>query len=251
MSLYTVSKLAKIAHVSIRSLHYYDQIGLLKPSSRSEAGYRLYDHADLMRLQQIMFFRELDLPLKEIRRILDADDFDPLATLQDHRSGLRAQRRRLSRLIETLDQTIAQLKEDGMMLSDEELFAAFTPEQAERYRREARALWGEERVEETEHRIRKLSREEWRLVQEEGEQLTQALAALIDREVEDDEVQQAIARHHAWIENFYPAPAAVYLGLAQMYTEHPEFRAYYERFEEGFADFMQKAMQAYTKKHLG
>jgi DNA-binding transcriptional MerR regulator len=110
-------------------LHYYDEIGLLRPSNRSEAGYRQYTRPDLMRLQQILFYRELDLPLMEIRSMLEDEAFDPLNSLKNHRTGLIARRERLSQLIETVDQTIIQIMEGKMTISDEELFAAFTPEQ--------------------------------------------------------------------------------------------------------------------------
>jgi DNA-binding transcriptional MerR regulator len=251
MHLYSVSGLAHIANVSVRTLHYYDEIGLLRPSNRSEAGYRQYTRPDLMRLQQILFYRELDLPLMEIRSMLEDEAFDPLNSLKNHRTGLIARRERLSQLIETVDQTIIQIMEGKMTISDEELFAAFTPEQAERYREEAKEQWGEERVEQTEQKLKKLSKYEWEHVQEEGGLVAQELASLMDRSVEDPDVQRAVARHHAWIENFYPAPAEVYRGLGQMYAEHPEFRAFYDRFAEGLADFMQIAMDYFADEELG
>jgi DNA-binding transcriptional MerR regulator len=251
MQHYSVSRLAEIARVSVRTLHYYDEIGLLRPSNRSKAGYRQYSRQDLMRLQQILFYRELGLPLMEIRGILDDEAFDPVNSLKNHRTGLIARRERLDKLIATVDQTIIQITEEKMTISDEELFAAFTPEQAERYREEAEERWGKERVEQTEQELKKLSKYEWEKVQEEGGLVAQKLASLMDRPVEDPDVQQAIARHHAWIENFYPAPADVYRGLGQMYAEHPEFRAFYDRFAEGLADFMQMAMAYFADEELG
>ncbi len=137
-----------------------------------------------------------------------------------------------------------------MTLSDDQLFAAFNPEQAKRYRDEAGEVWGEERVQETERKLKSLSQQEWQAIQEEGRLVAQALASLIDRDASDAEVQIQIARHHAWIETFYPAPAEVYLGLAQMYVEHPEFRSYYDRFSPGLADFMQDAIRVYSEEHL-
>ena len=251
MSSYSVSGLAQIAGVSVRTLHYYDEIGLLCPSARSQAGYRQYDRQDLMRLQQIMFYRELDLPLQEIKNMIEKEDFDPIKTLQDHRAGLVARNERTIQLIETVDKTIMQIMEGRMTLSDEELFAAFTPEQEERYRKEARERWGEEHIEQTEQRLKKLSKYEWEKVQEEGTLVAQELTSLMNRSVEDPEVQDAVARHHAWIENFYPASAEMYRGLGSMYAEHPEFRAFYDQFAEGLADFMQKAMTYFANTKLG
>ena len=114
MKAYTISQLAKMAGVSVRTLRHYDQIGLLVPSSRSAAGYRQYERQNLMRLQQILFFRELDFPLDEIQAILDDPDFDQVQALEGHRQRLQRRMARLSQLLHTLDKTLLQLTEDEM-----------------------------------------------------------------------------------------------------------------------------------------
>jgi DNA-binding transcriptional MerR regulator len=250
MAEYTVSQLAELAGISVRTLHHYDQIGLLPPARRTEAGYRIYGWAELMRLQQILLFRELEMPLAEIQARIEAPDFAPLSALKEHRQALEQRRDRLGRLIKTVDRTLANLQENEMSLSDEELYFGLTPEQAERYPREARERWGEERVTEAEDRVRKLSKEQWAQIGQQGEDATQAVAALVGRPADDPQVQQAIALHHAWIENFYPAPAEVYRGLGRMYVEHPEFRAYYEQRAEGLAEFMRAAIEIYCDRSL-
>ncbi len=252
MTAYTVRQVADMAGVSVRTLHHYDHIGLLRPSSRSEAGYRLYEEADLLRLQQILFFKELDFPLGEIRRILDDPGFDQVKALKAHRRLLQRRVERLARLLNTVDKTIQRLTEDDMSekMSIEELYEGFTDEQVERYRREARERWGQV-VDETEERMRGLPKTEWQAVKDEGEAVTQAIAALMDRAPGDPEVQAQIARHHAWIERFYPAPAEMYRGLGQLYVEHEEFRAFYEKYRPGLADFMQAAMAYYAEHKLG
>jgi len=141
MTAYTISQLAKMAGVSARTLRHYDQIGLLEPSSRSAAGYRQYERRDLLRLQQILFFRELDFPLGEIQAILDDPDFDQVQALEGHRQRLQRRMARLSQLLHTLDKTLLQLTEDNMTLTDEELYEGFTKEQRERYEREANELY--------------------------------------------------------------------------------------------------------------
>ncbi|MFN2140328.1 MAG: MerR family transcriptional regulator, partial [Candidatus Promineifilaceae bacterium] len=122
---YTVSQLAKLAGVSVRTLHHYDEIGLLVPAARSDAGYRLYNEEDLLRLQQILFFRELDFPLDDIRQILDDPAFDSLAALEEHRRLLHERAGRIGRLLNTIDRTIAKLTENDMddKVTDEELYA--------------------------------------------------------------------------------------------------------------------------------
>ncbi len=247
---YSVSQLAKMAGVSVRTLHHYDQIGLLKPSTRTAAGYRLYGEADLLRLQQILFFKELDLPLSEVADILDDPDFDQVKALEHHRQLLKQQMARLARLLKTIDKTIDRLAEGTMTMTDEELYEGFSKEQAERYRREAREMYDPALVEESERRLRRMSKEQWQAVKAEGDAVTRGLAAVMDRQPDDDEVQELVARHHAWIENFYPCSAEVYRGLGQGYAQHPDFRAFYDKYRPGLADFMAIAMGRYADNVL-
>jgi len=249
---YTVRQLARLAGVTVRTLHHYDQIGLLQPGARTAAGYRLYGQQDLLRLQQILLFRELDVPLGEIRAILDDPQFDLVQALRGHRQTLHARAARLETLLHTIDRTIATLthSEEPPMLTVEELYEGFSKEDAERYRREARANWGDEMVEATEQRAARMSKAQWQAVGQQGEQATQLMASLMDHAPDDPAVQAAIAQHHAWIENFYPAPAELYRGLGQMYVEHPEFRAFYENVRPGLANFMQAAMAHYADTAL-
>ena len=250
MKAYTVSQLARMAGVSVRTLHHYDQIGLLAPSARTEAGYRLYGEPELLRLQQILFFKELDLPLAEVRQILDDPRFDQVTALEHHRQMLHRRMERLARLLKTIDRTIDRLTEEDMTLTDKELYEGFATEQIERYKREAREMYDPALVEESERRVKKMSRDQWQAVGAEGEAVTTGLAALADREPGDPEVQALIARHHAWIENFYPCSAEIYRGLGQGYVEHPEFRAFYEKYRPGLADFMSAAMNHYASQVL-
>jgi len=137
-----------------------------------------------------------------------------------------------------------------MTLTDEELYKGFSQEQRERYQREAREMWGAATVEESERRVKKMSRAQWEAVGAEGEAVTAGLAALAERGPAAPEVQALIARHHAWIEHFYPCSAELYRGLARMYVEHPEFRAFYEKRRAGLAEFMAKAMHEYAERVL-
>jgi DNA-binding transcriptional MerR regulator len=203
-----------------------------------------------LRLQQILFFRELDVPLAEVRQILDDPDFDEVAALEHHRGMLHGRMERLGRLLKTIDRTIDRLTEDDVTLTDEELYEGFSTEQIERYKREAREMYDPELVEESERRVKGMSREKWKAVQAEGQAVTTGIAALMDRDPGDAEVQEAVARHHAWIEEFYPCSAEIYRGLAQMYVEHPEFRAFYEKVEPGLAEYLSAAMLIYASEEL-
>lgn len=250
MEAYTVHQLAEMAGVSVRTLHHYDQIGLLKPSSRTAAGYRLYREGELLRLQQILLFRELDVPLETIRSILDDPGFDPVGALEVHRRTLEGQAARLAHLLQTIDRTIQRIKGDTMALTDEELYEGLPKEQAERYRREAREMYGAEVVEESEQRARKLSKAEWNALKEEGDALTRGLVALMERDPGDPEVQALVARHYAWVDRFWHPTAEAYRGLGQLYVENDEFRANYDRYRVGLADFLRAAMNYYADHTL-
>jgi len=249
---YTVRQLAKMAGVSVRTLHHYDQIGLLKPSSRTAAGYRLYGEKDLLRLQQVLFYRELDFPLDAIRTILDLPGFDQIEALRDHQRMLGERAERLARLLRTVDRTIARLtEEDNMPLTDEELYEGFSPkekEQLKEYEAEARERWGEMAAE-SQRRVRQMSKAQWQAIQQEGDAATRLMAETMGRPVSDPDVQAAIARHHAWIENFYPCSAEMYRGLGQMYVDDPRFTATYDKVRPGLALFMRDAM-AYYAEHM-
>lgn len=250
MTAYTVSQLAKMAGVSVRTLHHYDKIDLLTPSARTESGYRLYEEQDLLRLQQILFFKELDFPLREIGSILDDANFDQLEALESHRRMLQKQTARLASLMKTIDKTIQKLTEDNMSMTDDELYEGFTPEQRERYPREAREKYGEEAVAAAEQRVRSMSQEQWQALKAEGEEVNTTLANLIDKAPDDPAVQAAIGRHYALMSRYMPVSVEMYRGWATMYVEHDEFRAYYEKYRPGLAVFMQAAMMVYADTSL-
>ena len=137
--MYTIKEIADLAGVTTRTLRYYDQIGLIKPLEIGENGYRYYDHGKLLQLQQIMFFRELDLPLKEIQYILSRPDFQLLPALENHRKALQKQINRIKKLLETVENTILSL-EGEINMSEKNLFNGFDESQ---YEEEARELWGD------------------------------------------------------------------------------------------------------------
>jgi DNA-binding transcriptional MerR regulator len=242
---YTVRQLAEMAGVSVRTLHHYDQIGLLMPESRSPAGYRLYSSEDALRLQQILFFRELGFALEEIQRSLDGKNFNRVEALQSHRRMLQERIERLAQLVVTVDRTIQHLTEGTMPLTDKELYEGFSDEQIQRYQKEAAERYDPKLVEESHQRLRRMSKPEWQALKAEGEAITKKMGKLLDRPVEDAEVQKTIARHFAMIGKFYTVTKEIYRGLASLYVEHDEFRANYDRVRPGLALYMQKAMNYY------
>jgi DNA-binding transcriptional MerR regulator len=247
---YTVRQLARLAGVSVRTLHYYDHIGLLKPSARSAAGYRQYEESDLLRLQQILFFKELDLPLNEIQAILDQPGFDRVAALKLHRLTLQQEADRLVQLLKTIEKTISRLTEDNVTMTDEELYEGFTKEQIERYAREVNERYDPKIVAESNRRVRQMSKEQWKAIGAEGDSVNRQMAGLMEKAPGDPAVQAAIARHYTWLGNFWDASADAYRGLGQGYAEHPEFRAFYEKIRPGLADFMCAAVTYYADHTL-
>jgi DNA-binding transcriptional MerR regulator len=245
MAGYTVKELSALAGVSVRTLHHYDQIGLLKPENRSEARYRYYGKKELLRLQQILFYRELDFPLHEIKEILDKEDFDLLSSLEYHRAQLKEKAEQLKQLLKTIDKTIEDLKSNQDMMTDKELYEGFPEEQAKAYRKEASERWGEERVKQSEERIKKLGPKGWEELKLKGDAITREMASLIGKDPRSVEVQTAIAKHYAYISNFYEVTEEIFRGLGKMYVEDERFTATYEKYAKGLAGFMNEAMQAY------
>ncbi len=247
---YTVHQLAAMAGISVRTLHHYDHVGLLTPSTRTAAGYRLYRKADLLRLQQILLFREFDLPLEEIRRILDDPGFDLVQSLAKHRRTLEERAERLAQLLNTVDRTIARLTEVDMSLTDAELYEGLPKEQVARWKREVDERYDPKLVAESNRRVQAMNKEQWNDVKAEGDAVARRMAELMGRPASDPEVQATIARQHAWIERFYPCSAEIFQGLGQHYAEHPEFRANYDKYRTDLADFMRDAMAYYAEHTL-
>jgi DNA-binding transcriptional MerR regulator len=247
---YTVGEVAKLAGVTVRTLRYYDRIGLLRPAGRTEAGYRLYRTDDLHRLQQIMFYRELNIPLEEIGEVLDNEEFDQISALVSHRERLLAQKQRTETLIATIDKTLMSLKGETM-LTDEELYDGFSKEEVEKlkeYEKEAERKYDPALVAESQRRVRSMSKDQWKRVQEEGDEITRLLASLMGTDPSSLPVQEAIGRHYRYLHNFYTPNPVMYRGLGDTYVTDSRFRAYYDKFAPGLADFMKQAIDAFCDR---
>jgi MerR family transcriptional regulator, multidrug-efflux activator len=245
---YTVKAVAEMASVTIRTLHYYDHIGLLRPASVTPAGYRLYTQADLERLQQILFFRELGLALDEIRVIVDSPSFNRKQALASHRELLVDKQRRLAKLVELVDRTIESM-ERGKKMGERDMFEGFDQKQLEEWREEARQKWGSQQVDESWRRASTYTKEDWAAIQRESKEINEALAALMDRDPSDPEVQTVIERHFRQIdERFYKVTPEVYRGLGELYVSDARFTANYDRVKPGLAHFMKEAMRVYADR---
>jgi MerR family transcriptional regulator, thiopeptide resistance regulator len=250
MKVYTVSRLAKLAGVSVRTLHHYDEIRLLKPSFRTDSGYRQYQREDLLRLQQILFYRELDFSLTEVKNILDDPEYNEVKALTDHRKNIEQRIIRLSNLLNTIDKTLKHYEEIDMALTDEELYEGFSKEQIERYNKEVDEKYGAGTLNASRKRIGKLTKEEWQKIKEEGGTIAFEMAKLMDLPPESPEVQKLVKRHHAWILNFWTPDKISYKGLGRGYVENPEFREFYDKYKPGLAEYLCAAMEYYADTEL-
>lgn len=242
--MYTVKQVAELAGVSVRTLHHYDAIGLLKPIRSKANGYRQYGEEALLRLQQILLYRELDLDLAAIKRLMGRPDFSVEAALRDHKKALLARIARLERLVDTVDQTIAKQKGQSNM-TDEELFSNLTP-QERAYSEEAMQRWDPAVVRESQRRYKRLSAAERQQLKEEGAALYRDWAALIGTDPASESVRQIVERWRRSIEFFWEPEEAGLLGLAEMYSEDERFRATFDAVDPRLCDFIVKCVRAYV-----
>ena len=240
---YTVKAVADIAGISVRTLHHYDAIGLLKPAQKSAAGYRLYTEGDLERLQQVLFFRELGFGLGEIGAIITRPGFDRRQALLDHRQLLLERQARLGRLIHSVDQTLSAM-ERGTEMDAKDMFDGFDPTQ---YEEEARQRWGHtDAYQESARRTQKYTKEDWAAIQAESREIEQGVAALMDRSPADPDVQALIHRHYRQInDRFYTCPPQMYRGLSEMWLQDSRFTERFDQTKPGLAQFMHDAVAAY------
>ena len=249
---YTVGKLSTIAGVSTRTLRYYDKIGLLRPEMKNGAGYRVYGAAQVERLQQILFYRELDVALSTIKRILDAPSFEQAKALEGHLMALSERRERLSALIETVKKTMAAQKGETTM-TDEEKFTAFKQnlidENERKYGAEVRARYGDQTVDQSSAKLSAMTKEQYADTDALAKAVNEAiLTAFETGDPQGELAQQACALHKEWLMRYWNdySPEA-HVGLAQMYVDDPRFAAYYDAIAPGCAQFLRDAIVSYCK----
>lgn len=248
----TVKQVAEAAGVSVKTLHHYDAMGLLNPSLTGENGYRYYGKSELLRLQQILFYKELGLPLGEIGAILDDPEFDTLDALRAHRAQLEQKIGHFHDLIQTIDRTIENLEKDEDM-EDKDFYAGISPETQERWQREAVEFWGEDAVARANAKARSFGPDKIAQIKREMEEIRTDFARLFDEgaRADSDEVQELTARHSAWVSHSWTPDAESFKGLGRLYAENPEFRAtYLDEEKPGCPDFIAQAMAVYADRGL-
>lgn len=245
---YRVKTVAETANITVRTLHHYDRIGLLKPESVSASGYRLYTDTDLERLQQILFFRELGFGLREIKAIVDNPGFDRLDALAAQKRLLLEEQGRIERLLSTIEKTIEAM-ERGTRLDKNAMFEGFDQAKIKEYTEEARARWGNENVDESIRRTSKYTKEDWAAIQTEQLEIWQGLGDRMQRDPADPEVQEFIGRYFRLLnDRFYTMTLEIFRGLGDLYVDDSRFTATYENVKPGLAQFMRAAMHVYCDR---
>lgn len=237
---YSVQKLASLAGVTVRTLHYYDEVNLLKPAKIQKNGYRQYEEAELLRLQQIMFFRELDFSLDNIQKILSSPQFDMRMALQEQKNLIKLKRHRLDRLITTIDKTIKKINKE-INMQDEELYGNFSKAEMDKYAEEAQQRWGHTKAfRESQERVKKMGKVGLDKALKEAGELTLEIATAMKtgKDPKSEAVQKLIARHYNGLRAFYEPNLQMYTGMAKMYVDDPRFKANYENVAIGLAEFM-------------
>lgn len=251
---YTVKQLADLAGVTVRTLHWYDEKGLLRPARTTQAGYRVYGTQEVDTLQTILFYRALGMPLGEIKALLADPAFHRLTALRRHRAALEQERARLDALLATLDKTI-QTEEGKTRMTDREKFEGFkqqlVQENERKYGAEIRGNYGDEAVDASNRKLLHLSQEQYDRMQALSQEINGALETAV-RAGEDpagETGRRIAALHKEWLGFTWPQyTKQAHCGLAQMYVADERFTAYYDGKVPGCAQFLCDAITAYTQE---
>jgi len=248
---YTVQKLSKLAGISTRTLRYYDEINLLKPARINSSGYRIYGQAEVDKLQQILFYRELGVELNSIKEIITDPSFHHANALKEHRQKLLEKREQLDLLIANVNKTIA-LTEGRMNMSDQEKFEGFKKkmidENEQKYGKEIREKYGEDTVNASNAKLMNMSQEDYDAVTKLSEEVNETLLeAIITGDPASEIAQKAADLHKQWLcfywSQYSKEPHA---GVAQMYVDDERFKAYYDKVHPNAAVFLRDAIHIYT-----
>ncbi|OCT12015.1 MerR family transcriptional regulator [Paenibacillus pectinilyticus] len=251
---YTVQHLGKLAGVSTRTLRYYDEIELLTPARINSSGYRIYGQHEVDRLQQILFYRELGVPLDQIKDIMTSPSYDGTNALRNHRDQLLDKRRQLDQLIANVEQTIAS-KEGRMTMTDQQKFEGFKQKLIDdneaKYGKEIREKYGDASINQSNQKVKNMTQEQHdevtRLAQEVADTLAEAFK---QGDPGSDLAQKAADLHKQWLCFYWTTYSKeAHAGLADMYVADERFKAYYDVNQPGTAEFLRDAIHIYTGGH--
>jgi MerR family transcriptional regulator, thiopeptide resistance regulator len=250
----TVGTVARLAGVTVRTLHHYDQIGLLRPTGRSEAGYRRYSDADIERLQRILFYRELEFGLDQIRDAMADGGVDTLDHLRRQHALLGDRIERLRRLSEAVA-TAMEAHQMGIDLTPEERLEVFGSFDPDAYADEVKERWGDtDAYRESARRTSRYTRDDWARIKAQGEAVNRRFVEAMSAGLPADgpKAMDAAEAHRQGIDDaYYPCSYEMHQGLAEMYLADPRFTANYETLAPGLAQYVHDAILANAARHAG
>ena len=249
---YTIKKLGQLAGISTRTLRYYDEIGLLKPTRINSSGYRIYSATEIERLQQILFYRELGVNLDRIKEIMTSSTFDRTTALKEHRAKLIEKRAQLDLLINNVDKSIMHT-ERKIKMTDKEKFEGFKQQlvdnNEQKYGKEIRKKYGEDAINKSNARVKGMTEEQYAGVKKIEEQLFNNLKAGMETgDFAGELAQKAADLHKQWLCFYWDQYSKeAHAGLAEMYVADERFTAYYDKVQSGATKFLRDAIIVYTK----
>jgi DNA-binding transcriptional MerR regulator len=248
---YTVHALGKLAGVSTRTLRYYDEIGILKPARINSSGYRIYGQNEVDKLQQILFYRELDVPLETIKNMMASPTFDVKQALKEHHEKLLAKKEQLHLLIANVEKTMETIEGSGTM-SNQEKFVGFKKKMIEdneaKYGKEIREKYGEEMIDQSNAKLMNMSENDYRSMVEVEKTLFSTLQeALKEGNPAGEAGQKTAGLHKQWLSFTWPEyTKEAHAGLAEMYVADERFTSYYDKVQVGATAFLRDAILIYT-----
>jgi DNA-binding transcriptional MerR regulator len=251
---YMVKGLAELSGVSVRTLRFYDEIGLFKPSYYGENGYRYYENDQLFILQQILFYRELGIELTQIQKIMSDPKFDKVKALQAHREVLEKENQRTQNLIDTIDKTLAHLQEEAPM-ADSEIYKGFDEEKQAEYEEYLIENYGDQarhNIDESKKRTKDWKKEDFEKVGRDYAEIHRAIRIEMEKGISttDPIVQKKIKDHYAVVSRFWTPKREEYIALGQNYCNYPEFRKVFDSHHPKLAEFIAAAMKVFADQNL-
>ncbi len=245
--MFTVKQLSTIAGITKRTLRYYDQIDLLKPTLVGENGYRYYGQDALLILQQILLFRAMDMPLDQIRTMIQREGFDALAALHNHRQELHRRINKMERMIATVDNTILFLEGKNTM-SDKQLFEAFNDEQQAEYEKEAMQMYDPEIVKASARKWKAYSAEDKKRIADEGNAVYTGFLKAMPLGPASGEAQACVERWRKHMDYFWTPNPTQLVALAEGYQSDPRFKQNFDAIDPGLAGFVHEAVKIYVSR---
>ncbi len=247
MTMFTIKQFSQLAHVTPRTLRYYDQIGLLKPDEIGNNGYRYYSDASLLKLQQILFYRELEIPLEQIKEIMGRQNFNLQAALEDHKHQLGKKIDRLNKLINTVDQTLKYIKGEEKM-NKKMLFDAFNEEEQQKMEEEALQMYDPATVKESNRKWKSYSTAEKQKISDQGNAVYQGFVEVMSKGPDSPQAQACVQRWRDHMNYFWVPNEEQLLDLADLYNDDPRFKKNFDNFHPDLAEFVREAVRVYVTR---